>query len=398
MKKTRAIHFSSLIAALVLAVMAIGCSDSDKRGQLTGSANTITGGRFSGGEVEVAGRVLTIDANGRIMTLSGFQSTIEIAPDAEVVLRDNNGETPITLSQINPGDSAEVRGDMQGNGTLLADRVRIRMDENENEIEKGGRVESIDAIARTLTLKNDPTLYQVAANAQIVQKVSGTETPIDLGDITPGDSVDIRGSAQTNGSVLVDRLRLRVGFDDDFASDLEFKGEITEIDYTGSTFSVSTRSGVISVDANTYIFTKVDFNDTASGIAKRNGESTDTRLKQRIQFTDLVAGDTVEVYAKVTGLNMYYAVAVELEDGAFENDQEVEFKSVIAAIDANTRVVTFTTESWIGNVHIDAVLTGLNDEAIVLSAFAVGQIVEVKGFSQPNGELTITEMKRDNNL
>lgn len=398
MKLTKMKQVYSLLGVVVLAAMAVGCSESDKRNPLTSSATASTGTRFSGGEVEVAGHVATIDANSRMMTLAGYPATIEIAAAAEVVLRDNNGETPIMLSQINPSDSAEVRGTMQGNGTLLADRVRIRVGEDGNEVETGGRVETIDAIARTLTLRNNPTLYQIAPNAEVVQKISGTETPIDLDDIVPGDSVDVRGNAQANGSVLVDRLRLRVGFDDDFASDLEFKGEITAIDYNGSTFSVDSRPGVISVNANTFIFVKVDFNDTVSSTAKRNGESADTRLKQRIQFTDLVAGDTVEVYANVTGLNTYYAVAVELEDGAFENEQEVEFKSVLASVDANTRVVTFTTQSWIGNVHPEAALTGLNNETLLLSAFSAGQIVEVRGFAQANGDLMITEMKRDNNL
>ncbi len=209
---------------------------------------------FTASSVEISGRVTTIDAVARTMQITGQAATIQVATQAEVVLKTNGNETPITLADILPGDSVDVRGDFQGASTFVADRVRKRQNDNANEIEFGGRVVTIDAGARTMTVTGHGELITVAANAEVVSRAQGMEVAISLADINPGDSVEIRGTAQAGG-ILANRVRLRVQHvEDGIDSEVEFTAAILSIDYAAGTFMVSGHSETITTDSATIIF------------------------------------------------------------------------------------------------------------------------------------------------
>ncbi len=389
-------------AALMFLVLAVGCSSENPLTSISGTADGVKNSHSnlspSSGEVELNGRVASVDTTARVLMLVGDPTVIVVSETAEIVFKDGGSETPITLADINPGDSAEVRGDVQGDGSLLADRVRIRAeDNNQNEVETAGRIAIIDPVARTLTLTGNPMVINVSPTAEIVQKNSGSEIPIALSDISPGDSVDVRGDLQPDGSLLADRVRLRLGLDDDFVAELEFTDIIATIDYTGNQFTVIGRTETITVDANTYIFVKVGHGGTP-GMATSGGsdDDDDMRLHKPIAFTDLQAGDTVEVYANTVAPNTLYAVAVELEDGAFENGFQIEFKDLLATVDAGALTVTFQNQSWNGFVEANAELEGLNGESLLLSDFAAGELVEVKGFNTSGNTLSIVRLHKEN--
>ena len=391
-----------LLAVLML-VMVIGCSSENPMSSIPSSSGDSNDSSIqltsNGGNVEIFGRIASVDTSTRNILLVGDATVIVVSETAEIVFRSNSGDIPITLVDINPGDSAEIRGDIQGDGSLLADRVRIKTEDNLNELETGGRVESINPEARTMTFVGSPMLISVALTAEIVQKNGGAEVTIELSDISPGDSVDVRGDLQGDGSLIADRVRLRNGFEDDFMADLEFTSTIVTIDYSTQQFTVASRSETILVDGNTYIFVKIDSrSDFDTSADEGDEDEDDVRLRQVIAFTDLMVGDTVEVYANQVDPNTLLAVAIELEDGAFENDMQVEIKDLLASVDPSTGTVTFLVESWIGILADGAELLGLNGEVITLADFAVGQLVEAKGFVNADGTLSIVHMHKDNSF
>ena len=411
MKRGMVKNLATGAAILALSILAaVGCSDQSTplAPNSNQSVNPLVGRAGSSGSTEIYGLVTSVDPSTRIMTINSSSLTIEVLSTAEVVSRNSGVETPITLSEIHIGDSAEVRGDSAAGNVLLADRVRIEIeDNNPNEVEISGRIAIVDAAARTITLQNNATLINVAANAEVVQKVSGMETPIELSDLSPGDSLDVRGDMQTDGSLLADRVRLRMSDDnDDFVADTEFKSTITSIDYTAGTLTVASRTETITTDANTFIYMSDDIaGDDGHGNtpAGKMGPGSDDdgpdghRTRMAIQFTDLVVGDTIEVHANVVDANTLYAVAIELEDGAFEANLEVEFKGVIATLDLGTRTVTFNNSSLTGVVVDNADLQNLADMPIGLDGFSVGTLVEVKGFKTGDQTFDIVRMHMDNN-
>ncbi|RME19047.1 MAG: hypothetical protein D6800_14785 [Candidatus Zixiibacteriota bacterium] len=398
MFKSHTVRIASLMA--VLAVLSVGCSEHNPISSTDSSQGVNTGNRAPMTQVELFGRIATVDTAAREITLVGDATLISVMASAEIVFKDGGSETPITLADIAIGDSAEIRGDLQGN-TLAANRVRIRPeDQPENEAEFGGRVESIDPAARTLTLVGNPTVIVVDDLAEIVQKASGDEMPISLSDISIGDSVDVRGNVQNDGSLLADRVRLRVGNDDDFVAELEFKSIITTIDYMAGTFTVESRSETIMTDSMTFIFGKINRASGRNSSGLSGGDDgnggDDNGWREPLAFTDLAVGDSVEVWANVVDASHLLAVAIELEDEDRNQEQEVEFKDTLATVDAGSGVVTFVNDTRTGIVSESAILEDLNKQPIALGDFSAGELVEVKGFITGDMEVTIVRMAKDN--
>jgi hypothetical protein len=402
LKRTRTMIAGLVTAGLLLALT--GCSE---RNPMSPSADPSsrtagTGSFFAArSSVEQNGHVASVDAGARTMALVGNATPISVAANATVVRRQHGTETPITLAEINVGDSAEVRGSMSG-GTLVADRVRIQVEDTPGaEVELNGVVSAIDANARTLSLAGDATSYVVSPTARITQKMSGVTTTIELALIMVGDSVEVKGSTQADGSVLLSSIKLEMEGLEDMRTDVEFKATISAIDYANGTFAVDGHTESIRTDSNTAIFMKQNIDSSGQSAAKPvsddDGEGfKDEDLRKPIAFSDLKVGDIVEVHAnRIDGATLY-AVAVELEDGAFEDGLEVEFTAVLASVDLGTASVTFVGRPETGQIAAGADLRGLNNESVALASFAAGQNVEVKGFALSNGNIQVVRMYRDN--
>lgn len=389
---------AQLIAGLAVVMMMIGCSNDSP---LSPDSN-LTASNKGGGtnanlaaQVEFGSHVASVDVDLRKLTFTTNSEIAYAAPDAEIVRRNGGNETSISFSEIAVGDSVEIRGNRQGDNSILADRIRVKTEDNGAEVEFGGRVATINALARTMTFVGNPATINVMPNAEVVNH--DLQIQIDLSEIIVGDSVDIRGTNQPDGSILADRVRLRKpdAFED---SDLEFKSRISAIDYSAGTFTVAGRSETISVDAATIIYAHLsEFED---GLSKRGRGGDDDGVGERdtlLSFTALKLGDSVEVHADIVDANNLRAVRIELED-VNGGIQDVQFKAAIATIDFATRTVTFVGQAWNGTVSQTAVLTGFNNEPITLESFPVGQLVEVEGFPGQSDALQIVRMHKEDNL
>lgn len=400
-----------LIGATVLLSILQGCSDDQSKGILGNDSNQSVSERrqnesnvnanTKSANIELYGRVATVDAGAREITMVGVSTLISVLEGAEVVFKNGGSETPILLGDIMPGDSIEARGNMTSGVVLAADRIRIRPDDApENEVEFSGRVESIDPTSRVMFLVGDSRRIDIHPNAEVVAKNSGNESPIELSAITIGDSVDVRGASQTDGSVMADRVRVRLG-GDDFHTEFEFTKTILSIDYAAGIIFVDSVPEAIIVDDNTFIYTNDDMRSGSSGSMSAGDEDDDDSAsdttKTIIALTDLSVGDTIEVHANRIDASSLYAVAIELEDGAFDNQLEVQFKDLLASVDPGTGEVTFVNDSRVGTVVSGAELLGLLNETLTLADFSAGELVEVRGFKTSESTFDIVRMHKDNN-
>ncbi|KAA3636744.1 MAG: hypothetical protein DWP97_02140 [Calditrichaeota bacterium] len=411
MKTRNTFTLTATLMIALIALVAIGCSSNNPVSGNSG-VNSVSGdnnGSFrAGASVEWYGLATMVNPETNELGISSQAGLIVVAEGAEIVYKDGGNETPITISEINVGDSLEARGDIQGDGSLLADRVRVRAadDNNNNDTELHGRVESIDAAGRTMTLVGFPNLINVLPTAEVVHKVSsGTDLPIGLDEIIVGDSVEVRGTLQSDNSLSADRVRLRD--EEDHHSDLEFKTTITSIDYENGTMTVASRPETILIDANTFIYAELDsdsvMNITVAKVTTDGGDDDgndddDDKVKTRLSITHLTVGDSVEVYADIIDASTLYAVAIELEDGAFESQNEVEFKDVLAMVDVVNGWVTFENQTMTGIVVGTTKLWGYQNETITLDMFNPGEIVEVHGFAVSETEFQIILMEKENNF
>lgn len=391
----------TVAAGLSLMLGLVGCSDnpvapmktSVQSGQRDFTENQVRG------QVELYGRVATTDISNRSLTITGQAMTVSVNNDAEIVFKDGGSETPIPFSQIAVGDSIEVRGSASG-GTLNADRVRIRPNDNGMEVEFGGKVEFVDTTTSQIKLLNDTRMIFVAPTAEMVQRNEDAETVTSLGAIRVGDSVEIKGNSQPDGSILASRVRVRLdqmGSGDDFRAEVEFKTTILGIDYANGTL-LTAFCWQVQTDSMTFIFGSDETEDLGStGAAARRGagDSPIDSTRTRLSFADLKVGDSIEVYGNHLPNGAIYAVAIKLEDGSLTAHLEVEFIDIIASVNVNDRTVTFIGEDRTGTVDWMADLSGLNNEPLTLDAFTAGMRVEVKGFVGADGVINIVRMHRE---
>lgn len=393
-------------STLVVAVSTVLLTACSKTGQnsLGPSSSPIddnggsTGIQRSSASVDLYGRVTAIDASARTMQISGQTATVNVAQNAEIVFKNSGNETPISLSQIATGDSIEVRGNFQGASSFLADRVRKRANENGPEVEFGGRVVTIDASARTMTVTGRSELITVAASAQIVKRAQGTEMPITLADIQPGDSVDIRARAQAGG-LLADRVRLRAShIEDGVHTEVEFTDVITAVDTVAGTFTVANHAETITTDSATLVYG--DIRDGSIG-SSASDSTEKISNKMPLRFSDLKVGNVVEVHANWINATTLYAVLIDVEDESLESDRgenEVEFKALLATLNLDTRTITFFDRPDTGIVNESAQLLGFNNEPVALADFFGCSIVEVRGFRLADGTINVVRLSMENSF
>lgn len=269
--------------------------------------------------------------------------------------------------------------------------------QSDSESNIHGRVDLADGATRQLKLANDPRVILVSSSAEMVQRVNGVETAIAFGTICSGDSVEIKGDNQTDGSILASRVRVRIdGSEDDLRAEVEFKTTIIMIDYTRKTF-LTAFCWQVETDSMTYIFTTDETTDLSNSgaVARRGYDEVADSSHTQLTFADLKVGDSIEVYGNYLPTFGIYAVAVKLENGSFTSHQEVEFTDIIASMNANNRTITFVGDNRTGSIDWSAGLTGLNQEPLSLEDFSAGMRVEVRGFVREDGQISIVTMHRE---
>lgn len=258
------------------------------------------------------------------------------------------------------------------------------------------QIKTVDQNQLKLTFVGTNDVAVALQNCEIVRYNNEIDTPIPFVDITPGEMAMVWGHAEQNGYIYAYRIKL---YGEDCPQyDVAFRDTIASIDYAGGTFTVNGRDDIIAVDENTVILTRsggerhhyTDMTQTTNQY--RTGSACKVMGAQDImlEFTDLQVGYEVEVKANIIDENNLLAVRIVVPNSNYR--ECITFDAYLATVDAENRTVTFDALSWIGLVCQNAMLTGLDGEALTLADFAAGEYVRVKGLPLEGDELKICQM------
>ena len=116
----------------------------------------------------------------------------------------------------------EVEGEVNAAGVLVADEIEIKP---VNRIEIDGLVDAVDVARGSLTVLGI-TIF-VEASTRVEDQSDLDLTPFGLADLAAGDYVEVRGSEQSDGSVLASRLE-REDRPDDLQGETRLQGPVAE--------------------------------------------------------------------------------------------------------------------------------------------------------------------------
>ena len=301
--------------------------DGDDEVEFTGVINAI-----SASSIEVAGVLFHVNSK-------------------TVVLDDNR--TPISLSDLFIGQIVEIRGDRQGDGTLLA--TDIKVEDNvvgDDEVEFTGVVGSLNAHEIVV---ND---VRFIVNQHTVV-LDDDNNPIDYFTLVSGLTVEIKGVRQGDGSLIAVRIKIEDRDDDE----VELTGEIEQINsgslvVAGLTFLVDDRTIILNDD------------------------------KQPIQFSELSVGMFVEIRADVQPDGSLLASDIKIEDRL---EDEVEVRGVVDSVSDSAMVV-------LGREFVVLPSTAVVDndnQSVGFSTIAAGDVVEVNASLLPGGILIAVQIERE---
>lgn len=377
--------------------------------------------RNGGSDVEFHGVILAI----RDSTLLVNQFTVHVAPTT-IILDNRNNFIPLTA--LRTGLRVEVHANFLPDSSLLATRIKIDDDEND-EVEVKGFIEALTGSALTVVgitfTVNDSTIV-----------LDNRNRPIAFSSLRTGMLVEVRGERLFDGSLLATNIKLEDLRDDE----IELRGVITAIggdslQVSGVTFFVTDstvitdRNGqaisfsalavgmVVEVRADRqsgrWIATRIHIEDNVDRVVEIRGRiesllpsgflvlgrevrvtNTTVFLDEQsrpITFADLRVDDFVEVRALSVSDSILVALRVKRENNP---NNEVEVRGSINALSFSAIVV--------GNivVRVDAATVYLdhNEQPIAITDLRLGMVVEVRALRQNDGSLLAVRVKVEQRL
>lgn len=187
------------------------------------------------------------------------------------------GNAKIALSALQVGESVKVEGVQQSDGSVLADEIKAGTTIGAREVELKGVIESISA-----------PRFQVSGRTVVTDANTGFKgngRVKSLADLRVGDRVEVKGTEQSDGSVLAREVERE---DDDDDDEAELEGLIESI----SPPDLRVAGRTVRTDAST----KIERDD------------------KRISLADLRVGERVEVKGVRQADGSILARKIEVED------------------------------------------------------------------------------------
>ncbi|MFQ5570328.1 MAG: DUF5666 domain-containing protein, partial [Rhodothermales bacterium] len=293
-------------------------------------------------EVEVTGAIEQIGTDSLVVA-----GILFVVDENTQVLDDDN--QPISFADLVVGMIVEVEGDVQPDGTVVARKIKIE-DQDEDEVEVTGTIEEIGAdhlVVAGIT-------FFVDENTIILDD---DDQPLTFADLIEGMLVEVQAERQADDSLLATEIEV----EDRIEDEVEVTGVIEALSddtivVLGRTFQVLSGTVILDDEGNL------------------------------ISPADLAVGQTVEIRGNLLPGGDLVALRIQLEDGAASTLRVV---GPIESIGANTLEVIgihFFTDA--ATVILDA--QGI---AISLGDLVVGQTVEVEAVGQPDGTRLATQVE-----
>jgi hypothetical protein len=242
-------------------------------------------------EAEITGTVSSVDCGADTMIVSTDSGDVTVSFDSSTAFQKQGNAA--ACSDVQVGDTVEVSGTLQGDGSILAAKVSIESEDggggDAQESEISGTVSSIDCGADTMVVSTDSGDVTVSFDGSTAFSSKGS--PASCGDIAAGDAVEVSGALQGDGRILASK----VGFEAPEIEETEVSGTILSTDSGTQTFVLTTGSGNVTIDTD------------SNTVIQQDGDAK--------TFADLAAGMQVEVKGILQGDGSILAETVKIESG-----------------------------------------------------------------------------------
>lgn len=301
--------------------------------------------------IEVEGEDEDIEVEGQISALSGNSLTvnaIEFFVNSSTEIRDDD-DNLIDFSQLSVGLLVEIDAVLQADSSFLATHIEVEDAEDDDEIELTAPIDSIyndTLVVSGLTFLTDD-------NTEVF---GDDDQPLSFADLEAGMIVEIEGRIIPDNGIYAEEIEV----EDFFQDELEITGIIDSLG--GDWISVL---GIrFSVNENTLVFDDEN---------------------QSINFSDLIAGMEVEVYAEPQADGSWLAVRIELED----DQEDLEFTAIIDSIATNS----LHAAGLIFYVNENTQVLDHGNNPISFADLSTGMLVEIKAVLQSSGEYLALRIK-----
>jgi len=299
------------------------------------------------GEVEFTGTIDLLQEN--LIIVDGITFTV----NGMTEILDDDGN-PISFEDLSVGMLVQIRGETNGMGVLVATRIKVEDEFEDDEVQLRGIVTAV--VEESIVVAG--LEFVVDDNTVIVDEEN---RPIALHQIRVGFVVEVRADI-VNG----ERLATRIEVEDRFENVIEITGAIEEVGeaslvVAGIEFIVTQHTEILDEDGNP------------------------------IDLAELKLGQIVEVRAEIMNDGTVVATRIEIED-RFRDEvelvgriDELGEESVVVAgvrflVDANTEILD------------------RDSNPISFSQLEVGLVVEIKGVVQSGGQILATRIQVKNRI
>ncbi len=233
----------------------------------------------TGSEVEITGTISGIGSNQ--LTVGG--KTIKV--DSNTKIFDEKGAA-ITLAMLKMGDAVVVEGTTQSDGSVLAQKIRRSNGDGDGDGDDPGGTQQVNFAGTVGTVGSSSLTVggktvQVNFNTTIVDS---TGANLMLSAIKTGDTVDVSGTTQSDGSIMANKIK-----DESQGSSnqqVEFSGKISSIGsgqltVSGKTVMVNGSTSIVGEDGKTLMLTDLKMGESVevTGTMQSGGSILASKIK-----------------------------------------------------------------------------------------------------------------------
>ena len=290
-------------------------------------------------EVEVEGTI--DDLTDTSLTVAG--KTFLVIEQTVIMGHDR---TRLTFADLQIGQRVEVKGLILADSTLTALLIKVEDENEKDEVEIFGFIEAVSPTSITVS----GVTFAIDVNTVIE---GSHHQPLTVDDLSAGQRVEVKGTTQTDGTLLATRIELKLM--------LQEQVEVTGVIEAVGADNIVVLGATFYIDANTLILDD---------------------HRQSITLADLAVGQTVKVKAAPQTDGKLLAVRIVVEDFRTLHAGVIgEIESIDSANQTLTVLgLTFTVTS-------ETKIVGAHRTLLSFSDLQVGIRVGVRGAQQEDGSL-----------
>lgn len=222
-----------MVLALALLLAAIGCSNQESSNPLLSADATQSYDSYTLGSpvtpVEFQAKIKTMDQTRRMFTFEDRPDTCIANQNCQFVRWSNDGEAPMNMGELKPGDSVKVSGNRYQNGYVYAHKIALCLNQQgQYDVAFRDTIITIDYAAGTFTVKGRTEAIHVDENTTIwgnvitgpnrhtYENAAAGNTPgapsrdtiLAFTDLKEGDIIEVRANTMENGDLLAVMIKI----------------------------------------------------------------------------------------------------------------------------------------------------------------------------------------------